>query len=66
MSTGDLQNNLSRLRAELKSAGYKPRLETASISAGEPGSFLLILHFLVCDFSIALTAKVQYHKGLTV
>ncbi len=49
MSTGDLSNNIEKLKAELKSISYD--FDGWSVEDGAPGGLLPILQFALLDFS---------------
>lgn len=44
MATGDLYNNLERLRLELRVLRYDGPFDTRALAAGEPAAFLPLLH----------------------
>lgn len=55
MPTGDLKNNLRKLKAELKRVNYKDEVDWEKINIGLTEPFLPMLHFLLADFSHAFS-----------
>eukprot|EP00698_Gefionella_okellyi_P024558 TRINITY_DN8701_c0_g1_i1.p1 TRINITY_DN8701_c0_g1~~TRINITY_DN8701_c0_g1_i1.p1 ORF type:complete len:234 (-),score=35.11 TRINITY_DN8701_c0_g1_i1:110-811(-) len=51
MSTGDINNNIEKLRSELASLKYASPLDISSLKAGDPAALLPVLHFALYGFS---------------
>ena len=62
MSTGDIKNNLRKLKYELKQVGYIAEMDIENMNLGIPTSFLPILHYIVSDYSCELSSFFSY-KG---
>ena len=62
MSTGDIKNNLRKLKYELKQVGYIAEMDIENMNLGIPISFLPILHYIVSDYSRELSSFFSY-KG---
>ena len=60
MSTGDIKNNLRKLRYELKQVGYITEMDIDNMNLGIPTSFLPILHYIVSDYSCELSSFFSY------
>jgi hypothetical protein len=50
-AVGDLQNNLDRLRSELRKARYEGDLQLDALARGDPSGFLPLLHFTLLHYS---------------
>ncbi|KAL9650802.1 hypothetical protein ABK040_001852 [Willaertia magna] len=62
MSTGDLKNNVEKLRSQLRSIHYNGELDIEGVVNGKPETFLPLLNFVLLQFSKPL-AKYFISKG---
>eukprot|EP00729_Bicosta_minor_P013967 gene13967-24635_t len=50
-STGDVSNNLSKLRSQLRRIKYGGQVDTHSAAEGLPEAFLPLIHYATIGFS---------------
>ena len=62
MATGDLKNNLRKLKTELRKINYDKSVLWDQINVGLTEPLLPILHYLFADYSCELTSFIAY-KG---
>ncbi|EDV25088.1 uncharacterized protein TRIADDRAFT_26095 [Trichoplax adhaerens] len=55
VKTGDIKNNIRILQSLVQRAGFKDRIDYASIAKGIPTAFLPLLHFLLTEYSVELS-----------
>jgi len=55
MATGDIKNNLRKLKKELKLIQYNQDVDIENMVIGITNAFLPILHYLVVDYSCELS-----------
>jgi len=58
MATGDIQNNLRKLKGQLKLIGYPHEPNYERLSQGYADAFLAIYHYLMVDYSASLAQHV--------
>lgn len=56
MSTGDIKNNLRKLKNELKKAHYAEVLDLENMVVGVTTAWLPVLHYLFAEYSVELTS----------